>query len=372
MPDQNYNLEDLYADRIAVLEKSYRAILEFINEIEQLNQFQEKIDITSNVNQIWATLLNNIRKLIEVETCALFLVDNKSHEFILKDVSPEDQGPLCEKEITAQIECGTFPWVIQRRQPAIVPPRIIVNNKTIMILPLSTIKRTLGAILIVTSIERSAITQENIRLLTMLSKQYSLVMENTLLYEKLRNEHNFLEKANKEIKILSITDPLTRSYNRGYLTERLPQEIKRAVRYGHSFSVIMCDIDHFKKINDTYGHLAGDQVLKEFVQCVTNVIRIDVDWLARYGGEEFLVVLPVTDLPGAIQQAERLRASISKRPFNINGNQFSITASFGVTGFGPNETDKNISSETLINVADQNLYQAKKNGRNMVAGSPLA
>ena len=130
----------------------------------------------------------------------------------------------------------------------------------------------------------------------------------------------------------------------------------------------MSDIDHFKQINDTYGHHVGDQVLKQFVRFVLGLIRSDVDWLARYGGEEFLIVLPETDVQGAVFQAERLRTDFSKSPLRISGNEINITVSFGVTGFGPDTPDNVISSEAVINTADKYLYQAKRQGRNMVIG----
>ena len=367
--DKNAETESGQTD---MLQKGYYAILDFIDQMEQLTQLQNKIDITSNITEIWGVFLEYIPNLIDVETCALFLVDENSHEFVLKKVSPEEDAVVCQKEIDFQIECGTFSWIINRGQPAVVLPMALKEKNTVIILPLCTVKKTLGVIIVATSIEQSSITQENIRLLTMLARQYALVIENVLLYDKLKKEHTALEKANAEITILSITDPLTGIYNRGYLTERIPQEIKRAMRYGHALSVIMCDIDHFKKINDTYGHLAGDQVLKQFVQIITGLIRLDVDWMARYGGEEFFVVLPVTDFAGALHQAERLRAGIAKRPFDVDGNQIDVTASFGVTGFNSQETfEKEITPELIITTADKYLYEAKEQGRNRVIGGPV-
>jgi two-component system cell cycle response regulator len=180
-----------------------------------------------------------------------------------------------------------------------------------------------------------------------------------------------LKDANEEIRILSITDPLTGTYNRGYLTERLPQEIKRARRYGRALSIILCDIDHFKKVNDTHGHLVGDRILKDFTQCIRQSIRYDVDWTARYGGEEFLIVLPETDVNGASVMAKRLQSELSQRVTKTQGKKIFITASFGVTGFCPDTPDEMISPEAMINKADKYLYQAKREGRNRVKGGPL-
>ena len=139
-------------------------------------------------------------------------------------------------------------------------------------------------------------------------------MENTRLVARLRKKQLSLEKANREIKLLSRTDSLTGCYNRGYLNELLPREITRALRYKRPLALAMCDIDKFKKINDTYGHQCGDEILKKLVQRISEVIRADTDWLARYGGEEFLIVLPETQLENASgARASASTTSISRR-----------------------------------------------------------
>ncbi|MCP4370764.1 MAG: diguanylate cyclase, partial [Deltaproteobacteria bacterium] len=171
-----------------------------------------------------------------------------------------------------------------------------------------------------------------------------------------------LRQANEEIKLLSITDPLTGCYNRGFLNTRLPQEIQRAGRYNRPLSIVMCDIDHFKKVNDTYGHQAGDLVLKEFSKRIEDSIRDNVDILARYGGEEFLITLPETDLDGALNVAERLLRFISESKFDIGTEKIKITASFGVAGFGQDDRLGEISFDILIKAADKYLYQAKNEG----------
>lgn len=177
-----------------------------------------------------------------------------------------------------------------------------------------------------------------------------------------------LKAAVDEIHLLSITDPLTGIYNRGYINERLPQEIRRAGRYDRDLSIILCDIDHFKKINDTYGHLSGDLVLKNFSRCIQSAIRMQVDWAGRYGGEEFLIVLPETDLTGAVVLAERLRAVVSGCVTRADGCDVVVTASFGVTGFSPQDVRKTVTPELLLQQADILLYEAKEAGRNQVKG----
>lgn len=185
---------------------------------------------------------------------------------------------------------------------------------------------------------------------------------------ELRRKIEELKKANETIQKLSITDPLTGCYNRGYLNNRLPQEVKRAVRYKTPLSLVMCDIDHFKQVNDAHGHLCGDSILTDFVAVVQRSIREDVDWLARYGGEEFVIVLPETTLPNAKVMAERLRQKIERTSFQCERKAISITSSFGVAGVEHDWAAAGHLSERLLREADEKLYQAKQQGRNRVAG----
>lgn len=176
-----------------------------------------------------------------------------------------------------------------------------------------------------------------------------------------------LKKANEEIRLLSITDPLTGCYNRGYLNERFPQELRRAQRYSHPLSIVLADIDHFKKVNDTYGHLAGDEVLMHFSDCINQQIRKKVDWVVRYGGEEFLIILPETKSLGAHSMAERLRSTLEKKTIIFGDEAIQITASFGGTSVSfEDKRFEEISMDQLIFLADENLYKSKENGRNQV------
>ncbi|RJQ78759.1 MAG: diguanylate cyclase [Desulfobacteraceae bacterium] len=174
-----------------------------------------------------------------------------------------------------------------------------------------------------------------------------------------------LKNANEEIRLLSITDPLTGCFNRTYLGERFSQELSRSLRYNHALSVVLTDIDHFKKVNDTYGHQAGDLVLKSFAKCIMEQIREKIDWVVRFGGEEFLIILPETGGAGLERVAERVRVAVSKMPIPCGQNNLEITASFGgaCANFSQKK-DLGMTMEQLIDQADEQLYRSKREGRN--------
>jgi len=180
-----------------------------------------------------------------------------------------------------------------------------------------------------------------------------------------------LKDAYEKIRLLSITDKLTGCYNRTYMDEYLVKEITRATRYHRPVSLVMADIDHFKQVNDTHGHQAGDLILKNFVLSMREGMRKDVDWIARYGGEEFLMVLPETGFESAMLSAERLRRIVSESVSSYDEKEIRITASFGVVGFNPSAKIRTIPCEAIINQADKALYQAKDEGRNRVRGQPF-
>ena len=162
---------------------------------------------------------------------------------------------------------------------------------------------------------------------------------------------------------LATVDPLTGCHNRRSLMDKLEQELDRARRYGLAISVLMIDLDRFKTVNDTYGHLVGDRVLQQLGDLLRRQVRT-VDVVARYGGEEFVVVLPETDEEGAVVFAERLRVAVSENDFSDAAEKLNATVSIGVAG---TPGDNIGSGEELIGSADKALYVAKANGRNQVA-----
>ncbi len=166
-----------------------------------------------------------------------------------------------------------------------------------------------------------------------------------------------LKQAEKELQRLSTTDPLTGAYNRRMFMDLLTKEQQRADRYGDPFSLLMFDIDHFKAVNDQYGHDAGDRVLVEIVRLSMETIR-QTDALARWGGEEFMVLLPKTDGAMARTMGERLRQGIAGHAFT---NSCHLTISVGFTGLEQTDT-----IDSLLKRVDEAMYKAKKSGRNLV------
>jgi diguanylate cyclase (GGDEF)-like protein len=190
---------------------------------------------------------------------------------------------------------------------------------------------------------------DEIQLLSTLASQAAISIENARLFEETRQ--------------LAITDDLTRLANHRQFYLQLASEVRRAQRYGRSLSLLLLDLDHFKLYNDRYGHLAGDQALREMAEVLRRNAR-DVDMPARYGGEEFAIILPETDLERAVVQADRIRAAIASHAFRgMHSNpQGDLTVSIGVAALTPGLR----RIEELVHGADQALYRAKSRGRNRV------
>ena len=174
---------------------------------------------------------------------------------------------------------------------------------------------------------------------------------------------NIESAYHEEIYRLTTIDGLTQIFNKRYFLEALDREMGRAHRYHRDLSLIMFDIDHFKRINDTYGHLAGDYALKQLASVLKTRIRRE-DILARYGGEEFAIVLPEIDRYNAVQFGEKVRRIIEQTRFVFEGTEIPLTISVGVSSLDPSIGDPHV----FIKTADEQLYRAKGAGRNCVMG----
>lgn len=220
------------------------------------------------------------------------------------------------------------------------------NIQSLICVPLLVKGKTVGIVIIEHSI-KDAFNDNNVRLLEIITQQVSIAIENARLYQQMHD--------------LATLDGLTGAYNRLYFQDTLEEETENAQEKGYDLSLIIFDIDHFKKFNDTYGHLFGDLVLKSISTNIMKTLRKE-DIFARYGGEEFVVLMPHTKLEQAQEKAEELRSSISKLNVTDGIVSASVTVSVGVSSF-PESSGR---CEELIKTADDALYKAKHDGRNLV------
>jgi len=180
-----------------------------------------------------------------------------------------------------------------------------------------------------------------------------------------------LRAANRENRRLAVTDALTGARNRRYMMKYLPREFDRCRRYGHAIAMLVCDLDRFKQVNDGFGHDAGDEALREFCSRAQTCLRAS-DWMARTGGEEFVVVLPETDLAGAVAVAERIRAAIAIEAMHTCVGPLAVTVSIGVSALIPPLELPRLTHTDLLQAADKYLYDSKQQGRNRVTAGPVS
>ncbi len=218
---------------------------------------------------------------------------------------------------------------------------LVEQRGSFIALPLLSEGVTIGVLVILGAEE------EEIEKISIMAEQLALEVKKVNLYEK--------------VQTLAITDGLTKIYVRRHFLERLNEEVARSKRHKLNLSLLMLDIDHFKQCNDTYGHLVGDIILKEFAKIMKEHVRL-IDLIGRYGGEEFVIALPDTNKSSAASVAERLRQSIENYRFKAYDEVIRTTVSIGLAAYPDDGSDV----PTLIDRADQALYKAKEEGRNRV------
>jgi diguanylate cyclase (GGDEF)-like protein len=231
--------------------------------------------------------------------------------------------------------------------------------RSIMVIPITFHDEVIGTLLLNIAKADRTFSEREKKLCTAIANASANALYNAFLYENLAKERSDLER-------LAITDYLTGIYNVRFFYSRLDEEFSRAERHRMPLCCMMFDIDNFKKVNDTYGHRAGDMILREFAQLVREHTRKS-DVFARYGGEEFIMLLPQTSLPGSCVEAERLSKIIRKHKFYALKDSEKITVSVGIAC----SSDMRIKNpDNLITFADNALFSAKEKGRDQIAMCP--
>lgn len=230
------------------------------------------------------------------------------------------------------------------------------NIRSLVVVPILLYDEHIGSLLLRAARADAPFSEREVGFFEVVSEAASNALQRAHLFES-------IQLANERLEHLAVTDGLTGLHNHRYFMERLEKEVERAMRYHLPLSCLLLDVDDFKKLNDTHGHMTGDAVLREVAQCCTRCVR-KVDTLARYGGEEFVIVMPQTGLEGAVIQGERVRRTIAKHQFAGLGRGERVTVSIGVAAFDP---DTMADADHLLKYTDDAAYSAKRKGKNQVA-----
>lgn len=336
-----------------------------LRELETVVDVTRIISTTLDPKEMLFRIVRKVADLMPVTRCSIVRVDwlRRSAFVVASFEDPRISGlklslrkyPEIVEALTSKkpvIIADTTNDPIMKKVLKIIEP---LGIKSILVIPIFFKDRVIGTLFLRTTRARHKFTPPEVKLLNAIANASSNALHNAFLFEQVEDEKTRLEK-------IAITDYLTGIYNVRYFYHRIIEEFSRSQRYGSPLGCIMLDIDHFKRINDVYGHKAGDEVLREFAQLLKKHTR-QSDVLARYGGEEFIILLPQTPLEGAVAEAERIRLYVSQHRFKSLKKKEGITVSAGVAIL----PDPRITAhETLISFADNALYAAKQQGRDRV------
>lgn len=317
-------------------------------ELETINEVGQKISAVLNLEDLMRLILSKYIETIGADRASIMLYDEETGQLTasIAKVSTSDlesynvdkheglSGHVYQTGKAVLIKDAQNSEMLRKFKKGEIYPGTLIS------VPLIVKERTIGVVNAAKSIP-DYFSDREFSLFNSLSVQGAIAIDNAILYK------------------LAITDGLTKLYLHRYFQHRLSDELSRSERYGYKFSLILTDIDHFKKFNDTYGHQVGDQVLREVARLVQQSVR-EVDMVARYGGEEFVVICPEKSNEETIVPAERIRKAIESYEFKVDGKLVPITISLGVSEFPSDSKDK----KELIECADIALYSSKQNGRN--------
>ncbi|MEP7137265.1 MAG: sensor domain-containing diguanylate cyclase [Chloroflexota bacterium] len=321
-----------------------------IQELEVMNETLTSISSELELNNLLQTITERAVKLLNVTLGELLLFDKETGEMEIVAQFPLDSNQIGFKMKPGE---GTMGRVAVTKKSLIVndykafvnslPDKVTTGVEATLDVPLLKGDEFIGVLGVARHSKSNKFTHDDQRLLTVLASQVTVAIENARLY--------------KNVQHLAFTDALTGINNRRRLFELLDEEYRRSIRYQRPLSLMLVDIDHFKKINDTYGHAAGDEVLRWFAKQCSASIRQKLDLIGRFGGEEFAFIYPEADLASAMGAAKRLHTHITGLLIPFNELELKITFSAGVASLPQGEE---IGFEQLIERADKALYFAKE------------
>jgi diguanylate cyclase (GGDEF)-like protein len=327
-------------------------------ELSTLRDLGAAVQETREGEGVFERVLDSIAEVAAYENCTIFVLDRETGELSVRATRGEVVNPI--DDVAFAMGRGVSAWVAHERRPIVVAdlrsdPRLRpllsegTEARSFASIPLLSGRRIVGVINISHS-KPNRFSQRELDILGIIASQAAATIEKSLAYENL--------------ELLAITDPLTRAYNRRYLELRLDEELARAKRYGVPLSLIMLDIDRFKRVNDEFGHSVGDDALRELVAVVSQIVR-ETEIVSRYGGEEFVIVFPQTSGEDCASVGERARRTVEGHLFceESTPDGIRLTVSAGVATYPADAAD----AKALIDAADRALYDAKRAGRNKVA-----
>lgn len=330
---------------------------EKIQEVSVLYQATQMIASELQLQGLLEMAIDATSEITEVASASIWLYEEEKSQFVLK-VHRGAEGSMPEELSIERSRLARE--IIQRKEPvraryaadAVLEPDqsadLACFGASFVAVPILHGGEFLGMMHLCQKSNDKDFSERDLRLTTVFAVQLGAAVKNAKLYEQ------------------AITDGMTKLYLHRYFKQKLYEELKRAERYNRPLSVVMIDIDYFKRFNDTYGHQLGDEVLKRVANTLRKSVRTH-DLAARYGGEEFALILPDTDLTGAITVAERIRRAVEIDYLEHEHQTIKVTVSLGVSLFPEHAGEV----ETLIKAADQALYISKEGGRNRVSFLPL-
>lgn len=342
----------------------YHEIYEDKKDLETILDITKAISSMLKTEEVLYTIVKRVADITCAVRCSIVLIGKESVGYVLAS----HESPTIKK---IKLDLNKYPEIreVLRSKKAVVVEDIPkhplmaevkdlvkdLDKMTVLVLPIVWEEEVIGTLFLRTRRFGRGFAEREINLCQIIANSAYHAIKNARLFEE-------VSKEKEEMKTLAITDRLTEMYNHNFFYTRLEEEFNRAIRYETPISLIMIDIDDFKKINDTHGHRTGDQVLKEVADMIKRHVR-KTDIVARYGGEEFSVILPHTNLDGAEEEAERIREAISSHTY-ANLTKETMTVSLGVVSYPSGKTMLNAGD--LVNLADTALYEAKRSGKNRV------